>query len=162
RQQEESSWLTFGGDPSHESVNTSEQALTAATVSHLHRAWHAQLPDLADERPILVRHLTMPDGQPHDVLYVTTDHGTLIALNADTGATFWAVTPNTAQHPKYTKSAPAADPANHLIYSYGLDGKVHRFQLTTGKELEGSGWPVRVTRMPLSEKVSSPLNLING
>ena len=68
-------------------------AITAATVSHLHRAWHVQLPDLADERPILVRNLTMPDGQKHDVLYVTTDKATLIALDADTGQTFWAVTP---------------------------------------------------------------------
>jgi outer membrane protein assembly factor BamB len=143
-------------------VNTNEQALTAATVSHMHRLWHVQLPDLADERPILVRQLRMPDGRLHDVLYVTTDHGTLMALDADTGARFWAVTPNTANNPKYTKSTPAADPAHNLIYSYGLDGKVRRFHLTSGQELEGNGWPVRVTRVPESEKVSSPLNLIHG
>jgi outer membrane protein assembly factor BamB len=161
-QQEQGAWLTFGGDPAQVSINANETAITAATVSHLRRSWHVQLPDLADERPILVRNLTMPDGQKHDVLYVTTDKGTLIALNADTGDTFWAVTPSADNNPKYTKSTPAADPANNLIYSYGLDGKVHRFQLTTGKELQSGGWPVRVTRMPLSEKVSSPLNLING
>ncbi len=162
QQQEGSSWLTFGDDPAHASVNTNETAITTATVSRLHRSWHVQLPDLADERPILVRHLSMPDGQIHDVLYVTTDKSTLIAIDADTGHTFWTATPRTAGNPKYTKSTPAADPANNLIYSYGLDGYVHRFRLTTGKELEGNGWPVRVTRMPLSEKVSSPLNLING
>jgi outer membrane protein assembly factor BamB len=162
QQEEGGAWLTFGGDPAHESINTSEKAITAATVSHLRRAWHVQLPDLADERPILVRNLTMPNGQKHDVLYVTTDKGTLIALNADTGKTFWAVTPRSGEGAKYTKATPAADPANNLIYSYGLDGYVHRFQLTTGKELQGSIWPVLVTKMPLSEKVSSPLNLING
>jgi len=163
QQEERGAWLTFGDDPAHESINTAENTITAATVSRLHRAWNVQLPDLADERPVLVRNLPMPDGQKHDVLYVTTDNGTLMALNANTGGTFWAVTPQANYlNPKYTKSTPAADPANNLIYSYGLDGKVHRFQLTTGKELQGNGWPVRVTRMPLSEKVSSPLNLING
>jgi hypothetical protein len=160
--EEGGAWLTFGGNSSQVSVNADEKAITAATVSSLHRDWHIQLPDLADERPILVRNLTMPDGQKHDVLYVTTDKGTLISINADTGATFWEATPDAPENSKYTKSTPAADPANNLIYSYGLDGKVHRFQLTTGKELEGNGWPVQVTLMPLSEKVSSPLNLING
>ncbi len=160
--QEDGAWLTFQGNPLQASVNPDEQTITAATVSSLRRNWHIQLPDLADERPILVRNLSMPDGQQHDVLYVTTDKGTLIAINADTGAIFWEVTPDSADNPKYTKSTPAADPANNLIYSYGLDGKVHRFQLTTGKELQGNGWPVRVTLMPQSEKVSSPLNLING
>jgi outer membrane protein assembly factor BamB len=162
QQQEDSSWLTFGDNPAHASVNTNETAIATTTVNRLRRDWQIQLPDLADERPILVRGLTMSDGRSHDVLYVTTDRGTLIALDANSGHTLWAVTPNTAGNPKYTKSTPAADPANNLIYSYGLDGKVHRFRLTTGKELEGAGWPVRVTRMPLSEKVSSPLNLING
>jgi outer membrane protein assembly factor BamB len=159
--EEGGAWLTFGDDPSHESVNTDEKALTAANVSKLHVYWNVQLPDLADERPILVRNLTMPDGKKHDVLYVTTDKGTLMALNAANGKTFWAVTPR-SNNPKYTKASPAADPANNLIYSYGLDGRVHRFQLTTGKEVLGNNWPVLITKMPLSEKVSSALNLING
>ncbi len=161
-QEEGSAWLTFGGDPAHASINTSEKTITATTVSRLRRLWHIQLPDLADERPILVRNLTMPDGKKHDVLYVTTDKGTLIAINADTGDIFWEVTPKSGPEAKYTKATPAADPANNMIYSYGLDGKVHRFQLTTGKEIHGGVWPVLVTKMPLSEKVSSPLNLING
>jgi outer membrane protein assembly factor BamB len=156
-------WLTFGNDPAYPSINTSEQAINAKTVSKLRRLWHVQLPDLADERPVLVRNLTMPDAQKSDVLYMTTDDGTLAAIDADNGHVFWTVTPR-AGYPnaKYTKASPAADPANNLIYSYGLDGRVHRFRLTTGQEITGNGWPVRVTTMPLSEKVSSALNLIDG
>src|SRR6185437_377361 len=93
QQEEGGAWLTFGGDPTHASVNNTETAITAVTVSQLHRSWHVQLSDLADERPIMVRNLTMPDGQKHDVLYVTTDAGTLMAIDADSGHTFWAVTP---------------------------------------------------------------------
>jgi outer membrane protein assembly factor BamB len=156
-------WLTFGNDPAHVSINTSDQVMNPKTVSTLRRLWHVQLPDLADERPILVRNLTMPDAQKHDVLYMTTDDGTLLAIDADTGHAFWAVTPKAGySNAKYTKASPAADPANNLIYSYGLDGFVHCFRLTTGQEITGHGWPVRVSRMPLSEKVSSALNLIDG
>jgi outer membrane protein assembly factor BamB len=152
------SWPTFGYDPTASQVNANEDALTAATVSRLHRGWSVTLPDLADERPILVRNLVWPDGTLRDVLYLTTDNGTLVAQDAATGVQLWAVTPKNS-NPKYTKASPAADPVQGLVYSYGLDGKVHRFRATTGQEITGSGWPVRVTRMPLSEKVSAALNL---
>jgi outer membrane protein assembly factor BamB len=160
-QRDVESWTTFGYDPAAGEVNAGEQAISAASVSHLRRGWSVTLPNLADERPILVRHLAWPDGTLRDVLYLTTDKGTLLALDAATGAQLWAVTP-WSSNPKYTKASPAADPVHGLIYSYGLDGKVHRFRATTGKELQGNGWPVRVTRMPLSEKVSAALNLANG
>lgn len=123
--------------------------------------WSVELPDLADERPVLAGNLLMPDKRRHDVLYVTTDKGTLMALDAATGATFWAVTPRN-RNPRYTKASPAIDLDQELVYSYGLDGSVHRFKATTGQEMLGGGWPVTVTRMPVSEKVSSALNLING
>ena len=160
-QQTAGSWLTFGGNPAASQVNSNEATLTAATVSRLHQGWRVSLPDLADERPILVRHLTWPDGTQRNVIYVTTDKGTLLALDAATGAQLWAVTPRN-NNPKYTKASPAFDASQGMIYSYGLDGKVHRFQATTGQEMQGKGWPVRVTTMPLSEKVSSALNLDNG
>jgi outer membrane protein assembly factor BamB len=152
------SWLIFGKNPAAGEVDTAERAITSTTVSQLHKGWTVTLPDLADERPILVRHLAWPDGTLRDALYMTTDNGTLIALDAATGVQLWAVTPKNT-NPKYTKASPAADPIHGLIYSYGLDGKVHRFRLTTGQEVQGNGWPVRVTSMPLSEKVSSALNL---
>ncbi len=155
------SWTTFGGNPAHLSVNLTEAAIDAASVRRLRRIWSVELSDLADERPVLAGGLLMPDKQRHDVIYVTTDNGTLVALDSATGARFWAVTPK-SDNPKYTKSSPAVDVDRQLVYSYGLDGSVHRFKATTGQEMRGSGWPVTVTRMPVSEKVSSALNLING
>ena len=160
-QQTAGSWLTFGGNPAASQVNATEGALTTATVSHLHEGWRVLLPDLADERPILVRHMAWPDGTLRNVLYLTTDKGTLLALDAASGAQLWATTPKN-NNPKYTKASPAFDPDQGMVYSYGLDGKVHRFRATTGQEMQGKGWPVRVTTMPLSEKISSALNLDNG
>ena len=159
--QEKGAWTTFDANPGNPSVNSFEKTITASTVGQLSRLWSVELPDLADERPILVRDQVMADGRPHDVLYVTTDKGTLMARDAATGRKLWAVTPKN-DNPKYTKASPAADPAHNLVYSYGLDGKVHRFRASTGQELQGGGWPVQVTRMKLSEKVSSALNLYHG
>lgn len=157
-------WLSFGGNPESASVTAMEQTWTIGAVSRLRRGWTVQLPDLADERPILVRNLAMPDGQRHDMLYLTTDHGTLLALDAATGAQLWATTPAIPKSdaPPYTKASPAADPAHNLVYSAGLDGKIHRFRATTGQEVLGNGWPVTVTLMKRSEKISSALNLANG
>src|SRR5258708_5517816 len=152
------SWLTFGYDAASTEINAREAAITVATVGHLHRGWTVTLPDLADERPILVRQLAWPDGSLRDVLYLTTDKGTLLALDAATGAQLWAVTPKNT-NPKYTKASPAADPLHGLIYSYGLDGKVHRFRATTGQEMLGNSWPVTATPMPLREKGSPALQL---
>ncbi len=168
------SWLTFGDDPGAgqgltQSSNPPQGAdpaqgvaLSVATVGKLHEGWSVTLPDLADVRPILVRHVSWPDGTVRDVLYVTTDNSTLLALDAATGAKLWEVPSKNSNNPMVTKSSPAADPLTGLIYSYGLDGKVHRYRLTTGQEVVGNGWPELVTRMPESEKVSSSLNLANG
>lgn len=156
----DTAWLTFGGDPAHASANVEEHVINPSSVGRLHRLWRVELPDLADERPVLASNLLMPDGKHHDVLYVTTDKGTLMALDARTGLRFWAATPK-SDNPKYTKSTPAIDQAEEFVYSYGLDGKVHRFKTATGQEMQGNGWPVKVTLMPLSEKVSAALNLVD-
>jgi outer membrane protein assembly factor BamB len=166
------SWLTFGDDPDASQGLTQSYtlgidppqsaALSMATVSKLHQGWRVTLPDLADVRPILVRNMSWPDGTTRDVLYLTTNNGMLLALDASTGAKLWAVPPKNTNNPKFTKSSPAADPLTGLIYSYSLDGKVHRYLLTTGQEVVGNGWPELVTRMPESEKVSSSLNLVHG
>lgn len=155
------SWMTFGGNPANSQVNTNENILTAAVISQLHQGWRVALPDLVDGRPILVRHLIWPDGMLRDVMYMTTDNGTLLAIDAITGKQLWATTPK-SNNPMYTKATPAFDGDRGVVFSYGLDGKVHRFRATTGQEMQGRGWPVQVTRMPLSEKISSALNLDNG
>jgi len=166
------SWTTFGDDPDASQGLTQNftqgddppqgAALSVANVGKLHKGWSVTLPDLVDARPILVRNVSWPDGSVRDVLYLTTDNGTVLALDAATGAKLWAVPPKNSKNPKFTKSSPAADPLTGLIYSYGLDGRVHRYRLTTGQEVVGNGWPELVTRMPESEKISSSLNLVQG
>jgi outer membrane protein assembly factor BamB len=152
-------WSTFGGDQI-QSVNTGERLITAGTVPHLHKLWSVTLPDLADDRPVEASGIKMPDGRNHTVMYLTTDNGTLTAINPVTGKQFWAVTPPLIKGAKATKASPAVDPVREIVYSATPDGKVYRFSAATGKELNNNGWPETVTRMPLTEKLSSALDLI--
>ncbi len=152
-------WLRFNFDPARSGVNPNETILTPATVSGLHRLWSVTLPDVADSTPILVHGLTFADGSKHDVIYLTTKSGSLVALDAATGLQLWAAA---TQGPKYTTSSPVADPAHGFVYSYGLDGKVHKYHDTTGEEVTGGGWPALITKMTQMEKGSSSLNLANG
>jgi outer membrane protein assembly factor BamB len=61
-----------------------------------------------------------------------------------------------------TTSSPYVDPSSQTVYSYGLDGKVHAYRAVSGAEQVGDGWPVTVTTMPSTEKVSSALNAAHG
>lgn len=107
-------------------------------MKQLHRLWVHHLPDVAYSAPILLPHLTFPDGSTHDVLYLTTKVGSLVALDASTGRHLWAQTPLVPSDPnKMTTSSPVGDAAQEVVYSYGMDGKVHRYWATTGQEVTG-------------------------
>lgn len=157
------SWFTFGFDIARSGVNSEETAINPTTVGRLHRLWVHHLPQVADSAPILLPHLILPDGGYHDVLYLTTKQGSLVALNARTGSQLWIQTPFVPTDPnKVTTSSPIGDLAQEVVYSYGMDGRVHQYQAATGLEIRGNGWPVLVTTMKDTEKESSSLNAADG
>ncbi len=43
-------------------------------------------------------------------------------------------------------TSPAIDPNGLYVYSYGLDGYVHKFQVGNGTEVTTGGWPVLTTK----------------
>lgn len=139
----------FNGDPSRPGVNPDERLLTAATVGRLDQLWTRHLPDVADSTPVYQA------GR----LFLTLRNGATVALEAKTGRLLWVAS---TSGPKITNSSPAVDPSGQLVYSYGLDGFVHRYDVASGREVAGSGWPVRVTWLTDVEKESSALNLANG
>jgi outer membrane protein assembly factor BamB len=159
---EVTSWSRFGYDAAGSRTNTTETRITASTVQRLHLLWQAQLPEIADSSPVYLQALAFPDGSMHNVLYMTTRSGSLVALDADSGAQLWVRKDAALDPNKTTTSSPLADPVNGVVYSYTLDGYVHEYNAVTGRELRTNGWPVKVTNMPTSEKESSALNAANG
>ena len=98
-------------------------------------------------------------------MIVTTKAGDLVASNLETGARVWSLSfgtgscrINNGTSPCYTTSSPVIDQAAGYVYSYGLDGKVHKVNLATGAEVQDGTWPVPVTLKPWDEKGSSALS----
>ncbi|HEY7944457.1 MAG TPA: PQQ-binding-like beta-propeller repeat protein, partial [Casimicrobiaceae bacterium] len=144
-------WLQFGGDPQHSSRNTAETILTPANVGSLAVRYQVTLAGTVDGAPAFLENVSTSGGVKN-LLFVTTRDGRIIALDAQNGAVVWSqqngpggCTINNGGSTCYTTSSPAIDPNRLYVYSYGLDGSVHKFQVGDGTEIPGSGWPEIVT-----------------
>jgi len=164
-------WLQYDGNPAHSGDNMQETALGAANVARLHRIFRVVLPSFVDGAPVSLHDVPTPGGM-HDLLFVTTYASQALALDAHTGATVWQRgytsrqscaspfwTHRQTTEPCYTYSSPAVDPTRRYVYSYGMDGYVHKYAVGTGAEIVAGGWPKLVTRKPAAEKLSSALGM---
>jgi len=155
-------WMQFGFDPSHSGVNTAETELSRATVSQLKLLYSVTLPIKAENAPVLLGGVSTPSGI-HDVLYLTLRDGTLLALDAATGATLWSQYPSNPNAcvlddtPCFTTASPALDPNRQFVYSYALDGFVHKYRVGDGGEILNGGWPQLASAKPDVEAESSAL-----
>lgn len=159
-------WPQFDLNARHGGVNTQETTITRTNVARLHRLFQVALPSVADGAPAYLFNVVV-NGAAHDTLFVTTKDGHIVALDAHTGAQLWingasaaGCTINNGGTPCYTTSSPAADPDRAHVYSYGLDGYVHKYAVATGAEVTGGGWPELATRKPYDEKGSSALTVV--
>lgn len=151
-------WKAFDGGGTRTGVNTAERSIGPDTVHQLSRIWAARLPDIVDGAPTVLPHVLTPSGR-RDLLFMTTLHGSLLAIDANTGALVWY---RDTHGPRITTSSAAIDPYSfQYVYSYGVDGKVHRYEVGTGKEITRS-WPITITLIPTIEKGSSALNIFDG
>jgi len=147
-------WLQFGGDPAHTGYNAMERGYSTATGNRL--VFPAvTLAAVADIAPIFLGAVATNSGTK-DVLFVVARNGTLTALNAADGAVIWSAPHGGVQ---FTTSAAAVDPNLQFVYSYGLDGKVHKHQVGDGVEIVSGGWPQLATLKPAVEKGVSGLTI---
>ncbi len=148
-------WPQFNLDPQHSGNNTQETIINARNALSLQQAFApVSLPDIADGAPVYLSNV-ITGSSTVNMMYVTTKAGRLVALNADSGATIWVRRPATG--PNYTTSSPAIDPSGQYVYSYGLDGKAHKYNVSNGSETTTGGWPEIATLKPDVEKGSAAL-----
>ncbi len=157
-------WLQFGGDMRHSASNIFETTLTHTSVNSLAPKYQVTLPATVDGSPVYLEAVITTSGVK-DLLFVTTTAGHIIALDAQTGSQAWShqygpgsCQINTNAGPCYTTSSPAIDPNRQYVYSYGLDGYVHKYQVGDGTEIMGGGWPELATTKGFDEKGSSALS----
>ena len=168
-------WLQWGGDSQHSGNNTYETRLNIGNVKQLHRLFTVTLPAVVDSPPVYLRGAKTASGTK-DLLFMTTKPGHLVAVDARTGAQVWIAdhtvsnclvnngnTPkDVPQIPCWTTSAPAIDPNKQYVYSYGLDGYIHKHQVGDGTEIKEDGWPEQITLKPWTDKSSSGLTLVTA
>lgn len=154
-------WLSFNGGGSRSGINTKETQLTQSTVKNLKSKWSVTLPETADTAPVFLPDVQTAQGV-QDLVFILDTWGAngLYALNAATGSITWSV--NNSVGSGVVMSTPAIDPSLQYIYAYRNDGKVHKFDVTNGKEITGNGFPAVITLIPSVEKGSSSINIFNG
>lgn len=156
-------WPAFGGASSFTGLNLDEAQLNTGDIGQLHRLFRVGLPDTADGAPAVLTGVQTGNSM-RDMLFVTTRSGHLTALDAHTGEQLWDAQHgpddckiNNGSQTCYTTSSPAVDPNGQYVYSYGLDGKVHKHAVADGTEAMDGGWPQLVSLKPYDEKGSSAL-----
>ncbi len=151
-------WPVFGFDAARSSFNSAETMLTVGNVHRLREHWQTSLGATADSTPIFIEHVRS-GRTTRAMLFQTALNGETFGIDAATGKIVW----HYATHgPNYTHSTPAEDPSGKVIYAPGLDGMVHKLNASNGHEMHGKGFPARITRIPSTEAVESPLNVANG
>jgi len=161
-------WPQFGFDSAHSGVNSHEYSITPSNVGSLRLGFQVSLRAVADGAPAYLHDVMTPSGQ-RDLLFVTTVAGHIQALDASTGQELWwhqhgpgncLINNNTSRNETcYTTSSPAIEPDGKYIYSYGMDGYVHKYAVGDGREVVGGGWPELATRKVYDEKGSSALSI---
>jgi hypothetical protein len=155
-------WLQFNGDAAHSGSNTAETTLNAGNVAQLVQRYHVTLPATVDGAPVFLQGVATSGGLK-DLLFVTTTAGHIIAVDAANGTQVWShqYGPNGCIDSNgstcFTTSSPAIDPDRQYVYSYGLDGNVHKYRVGDGTEILTGGWPQATTLKGTTEKGSSAL-----
>jgi hypothetical protein len=157
-------WLQFGGNSQHSNNNTLETIITRANVSTLAQKYQVTLPAVVDGTPMFLQGITTPLGVK-DLLFATTRDGRILALDSANGSTLWShqygpgsCLINGSGGSCFTTSSPAIDPNRQFVYSYGLDGFVHKYQVGDGTEIVTGGWPQLTTVKGFDEKGSGSLS----
>ena len=161
-------WAEFdesGWSGMHSGSNTLESSISRANVGSLGLLFAVSLPDVADGAAAYLHSVPTPRGVKN-LVFLTTRDGHILALNADNGATVWRhqygpglCMINNGTIPCFTTSSPAIGPSRTYVYSYGLDGRVHKYAVGTGSEITTGGWPETVTLKAFDEKESPALSI---
>jgi hypothetical protein len=151
-----SDWPQFNLDAQHSGTSRQEITIHKGNVATLHLKYSVTLPGVADGAPAFLADVATPSGVK-DLLFLTTKNGLIAACDAATGGVVWSHQPATG--PNYTTSMPAVDPSRQYVYSYGLEGRVHKYQVGDGIEITTGGWPQVATLKPSVEKSSPGLSV---
>jgi len=151
--------VTQHNDNARTGQNLTESVLTPANVNFATFGKKAVYPvdGKVDAQPLVLFGLDIPGQGIHNVLYVATEHGTVYALDADSGAQIWRVsTLKAGESPSDDRgcgqvtpeigvtATPVIDRARGVIYVVAMSKagstyfqRLHALDIRTGAELLG-------------------------
>jgi hypothetical protein len=162
--------VTYQYDNGREGANQSETTLTPANVKSttFGKLGFYSVDGLVDGQALYLWQVSIPGNGTHNVLYVVTEHDSVYAFDADTGATLWQVSllgsgETTSDNRGCSQvtpeigitSTPVIDRSNGpngALYAVAMSKngsnyfqRVHALDLTTGAELFGGPVTVQAT-----------------
>lgn len=165
-------WATFGGSNARSNANMAPTRITAANVGSMVRQ-QVQVSSPIDAGLIYLKGVQV-NGASRDVYFGTTNLGRTVAIDANEGKVLWEyaspgfdeIAAFTDKAPaggriavkQITNSTPVADANRQFVYAAGADGKVTKISVADGKAV----WSTAVTKLPIMEKLDSPLSFVNG
>jgi outer membrane protein assembly factor BamB len=154
-------WLAYGHD-TELTNDVPSTSITAESVRDLGQWWTARLDGAVVASPLSAR--VVVHGRGRQLLYVSTEAGSVYALLAGTGEVVWKRdfdTVATAGCGSFGFSSTGAiDLDRRVLYEAGADGLLHALDLATGAER--APWPLRVIDRVDYEYVWGGLQLIGG
>jgi len=148
-------WLQFGGDAAHGSFNRVEHGYSTAQGNRVVFSSVA-LPSAVDAAPVFVEQVLTPGGV-RDLLIAVAKDGTVLALDVRDGSIVWTARP--AGLGTLTTGSPAIDLLCTYVYAYGMDGKIHKYNIANGSETVDAAWPQIATLKPDIEKNAAALTI---
>jgi outer membrane protein assembly factor BamB len=154
-------WLGYGHD-TQLTNRVPSTSITATSVSRLRRWWTTRLDGAIVASPLSAR--ARVDRRSTQVVYATTEAGSVYAIAAETGAVLWQRAFGSVKTPQCGvygfSSTGTIDVDRRALYEIGAQGELHALDLLTGAELPG--WPLRLTDRPDYEYVWGGLQLVGG
>ncbi len=156
-------WTRFDYDAQRSGAGPASTGISAGNLGSLSPRV-VKLDGTVDSSPIELHHVVI-GGRSRDVTVVTTTYGRTIAIDPGTGAKLWEFVPSDIGayqgSAQITTATPIADPDRRYVYAVSPDGRIHKLDLATGREVRSGHWPVGVTFDARKEKIAPALNL-NG
>ncbi len=141
---------TFGYGNSRDNVSPAAWAIPSSAVNRLGLAWRTHVDGAINTQPVTAQ-VTI-SGRPRRLIYVGTEHGVAVALDAATGAIVWQrrlgtriITPDCQASPDGRFGITGTfvlDPAAGRLYAVDATGLGWALSLVDGHVLPG--WPVRI------------------
>jgi hypothetical protein len=159
---------TYGYGNARLGTNFHAVTISPTNVARLGLAWNTNVGGAVTDQPLIVDRVRV-GGRVRDLALVGTEHGQVVALDANSGAIVWrhsvgsrtiksdcAVSPDSIFGVTGTM---AIDRSADRVYTIDVNGRVWAFRLDTGKLV--NGWPI-ATRSAAGDFVWGALALSRG